>query len=112
MGWRDLQGRVKWMRLRGFVVQIISPKRIDSYLLPRDIPFVEGKYYLTIAKPGTPTNRIKRFIYWMKAGRPDLYDTIALDSCPYKKKQWIDIEVKPFVLKTSLFVEGKGDVVS
>lgn len=92
--------------MRGFVIQIIKPEDQGKYFEPMH-GFIDGKYHLVVLKPGIPKNYFMRCLYciWYRYKIEDIFDYVALDSCPYKKGEWVDLDVVPFYKKTDLFVE-------
>ncbi len=93
-------------RLRGYVIQIIKPEKLGHFIEPSH-GFIDGKFHLTIIRPGVPKNRFKRFFHTFR-NRNQMYEHVALDSCPYRKGDWIDIEVENFYKKTRLLIEAKN----
>ncbi len=97
------------LKIKGRIIQKIPPKRLKHYCEPW-YGFIPEKWHVTIAKPGVPIRKFKRFIYAMKRKErreEGLLYHVALDSCPYKKGDFVEFDVEEHVISTPLFIEKK-----
>jgi len=96
--------------IRGRIVQKIPPNHLAWYVEHWD-GFIPGKWHVTIIKQGVPVGRIRRFLYCLwhrKEARAGIEFHVAMDSCPYKKKQLVELNVERHMIPASLYVEKKG----
>jgi hypothetical protein len=98
--------------IRGRIIQKIPPKRLQWYVEPW-FGFIPGKWHVTIVKPGVPFGSLRRFIYAnfthrKKAREEGVFYRVALDSCPYKKGELVELDVEQHKVPTPLFVVKGG----
>lgn len=84
------------MKIKGEIVQIISPEEHDSYIFGKQQhEMVEGWYIVVIEKTHSPKGFFKRLF-----SKGDPTWDVLMRECPYKVGEIVEIEVHEYFART------------
>lgn len=101
------------MKIKGMIVQKIPPEKHKRYFRPEsNVP--GDKTILTVRKPETPNSRIKRFVESIRRNIKslsgeveDFYWNVAVDSCPERIGDEIELETEPHMVESGLLLGSR-----